>query len=555
MPPGFPQAQVVIWSLAFLASPGLILPVWYARANLERGSDPQAMLRGMHTFRLFFITLTMTAIGMVALVIWDGMFPDRRDARILTGLPLPGRLLIGARLLALSALCGIFVVGVNIVPTIFYAPTIAVFGGAANLPLGILGFVVANGLAGAFVFSALVALQGLVLNLGGRRAADQLSLALQVSFVMVLLQMVLFMPRVAAMLTADLTSGWVLALPSVWFLGLYDVIGGRPVVGSPALAGMALLATAAAVGAAILLFVATHDRLTRRALESREISGGRNGLTTESLAQVLCQRPAARAVFGFTVKTLTRSRSHRLLMAIYVGGALALVASGIVPVALTDGLAGFTTPGVVLLSAPLVIGFFALVGMRVALAIPVEPKANWIFRQSEPGDRAAAIDGVRAAMLVVGVLPTSLLAIVTAGALWGAWSAVAHAAICTVMGWLLVEILLMGVVKIPFTCSYFPGRSRVGTLWSLYLTGFATYSFTTAAWEVEFLARPRAVAIFIAVIASAITVLTIRRHRHLASLHGLRFHEEDPGAIFAGFHLSEGLAARAAAAASTNTER
>jgi hypothetical protein len=555
MPPGFPQAQVVIWSLAFLASPGLIMPVWYARATLERGSDPQAMLRGMHTFRLFFITLTMTAIGMVALVIWDGMFPDRRDARILTGLPLPARLLIGARLLALSALCAIFVVGVNIVPTIFYAPTIAVFGGAANLPQGVLAFVVANGLAGAFIFSALVALQGLVLNLGGRRAADQLSLALQVSFVMVLLQMVLFMPRVAAMLTADLETGWVLALPSVWFLGLYDVIGGRPVAGSPALAGMALLATAATVGAAILLFVATHDRLTRRALESREIGGGRKGLTIETLAEVLCRRPIARAVFGFTIKTLTRSRSHRLLMAIYLGGALALVASGIVPIALTEGLAGFTTPGVVLLSAPLVIGFFALVGMRVALAIPVEPKANWLFRQSEPADRPAAIDGVRAAMLVVGVLPTSLLALVTAGTLWDGWAALAHAAVCTVMGWLLVEILLMGVVKIPFTCSYFPGRSRIGTLWSLYLTAFTAYSYTTAAWEVEFLARPRAVPIFIVVIASAITVLTIRRHRNLASLHGLRFHEEDPGAIFGGFDLSEGLAARAAAPAPTTADR
>ena len=555
MPPGFPQAQVVIWSLAFLATPGLILPAMYFRTNLRAGSDPQAIVWAMHAFRLFFITLTMTSIGMVALVIWDGMFPDRRDARILTGLPLPARLLIGARLLALSALCGIFVVGVNIVPTIFYAPTIAVFGGAANLPLGVLGFVVANGLAGAFVFSALVALQGLVLNLGGRRAADRLSLALQVSFVMVLLQMVLFMPRVAGMLTADLTTGWILALPSVWFLGLYDVIGGRPVAGSPALAGMALIATAVTVGAAILLFVATHDRLTRRALESREIGGGRKGLTVENLTQVLCRRPAARAVFGFTVKTLTRSRSHRLLMAIYVGGALALVASGIVPVALTSGLAGFTSPGVVLLSAPLVIGFLTLVGMRVALAIPCEPKANWIFRQSEPSDRAAAIDGVRAAMLVVGVLPTSLLAIVTAGALWGTWAALAHTAICTVMGWLLVEILLMDVVKIPFTCSYFPGRSRVGTLWSLYLTGFANYSYTTARWEVDFLARPRAVAIFIFVVVSATAVLTIRRHRHLASLHGLRFHEEDPAAIFEGFHLSEGLAARAAAAASTTADR
>ena len=95
----------------------------------------------------------MTPIGLVALVIWDGVFPDRRDARILTPLPVPGRTLIGARLLALAALCGIFVVGINAVPTVLYAPRITAFGGAANQVRGLLAFVVANGLAGTFVFT------------------------------------------------------------------------------------------------------------------------------------------------------------------------------------------------------------------------------------------------------------------------------------------------------------------------------------------------------------------------------------------------------------------
>ena len=49
------------------------------------------------------------------------------------------------------------------------------------------------------------------------------------------------------------------------------------------------------------------------------------------------------------------------------------------------------------------------------------------------------------------------------------------------MGWLLVEILMMGLDKLPFTCTYFPGTSRVGTLWPFYLTGFVTYSYTVAA--------------------------------------------------------------------------
>ena len=120
-------------------------------------------------------------------------------------------------------------------------------------------------------------------------------------------------------------------------------------------------------------------------------------------------------MFEFTLQSLASSRSHRLLMAIYVGVACALVASAVVPIAIRDGLAGFATPGIELLSAPLVIGFFSLVGMRVAIAIPIEPKANWLFRLCEPSDRAAAMDGVRAAMLLVGVVPTALLALATAG--------------------------------------------------------------------------------------------------------------------------------------------
>ncbi len=266
-----PQAQVVVWSLAFLATPGLILPAKFATGSLRMNSDPGSIVHALLVFRLFFITLTMTAIGIVALMIWDGIFPDRRDARILTPLPVPGSVLIGARLLALGALCGIFVVGINAVPIVFYAPFIARFGGAANQVQGILAFAVANGLAGVFVFTALISLQGLALNLGGKKATDRMSLVLQVVFVTALLQMIFFMGRVGAALPADLNSGWLRALPSVWFLGLYDVIGGRPVAGSPLLAGVALLATGTTVGGAILLFVSTHARLTRRALESKAV--------------------------------------------------------------------------------------------------------------------------------------------------------------------------------------------------------------------------------------------------------------------------------------------
>ncbi len=540
-----PQAQVVIWSLAFLAAPGLILPIKFAQTNLQVDDNPASMVQALLVFRLFFITLTMTAIGFVALMIWDGIFPDRRDARILTPLPVPGSVLIGARLLALGALCGIFVVGINAFPTVIYAPMIVAFGGAANQVQGILAFIVSNGLAGVFVFTTLVSLQGLALNLGGRRATDRVSLLLQVLFVVALLQMIFFMTRVGAALPADLNSGWLRAMPSVWFLGLYDLVGGRPVAGAPVLALVAVLATATTAGGAVLLFVSTHARLTRRALESRDIeaAGRRAMFTSAGLVRRVCRHPVTRGVFEFTMRSLVRSRSHRLLMAIYVGIGCALIASAVVPIAIRDGLTGFATPGVELLSAPLVIQFLSLIGMRVAIAIPIEPKANWLFRLYESPERAAAMDGVRAAMIAAGVVPGSLIALVTAGTLWGAWPAIVHTATCTLMGVLLVEVLMIRLAKLPFTCTYFPGNSRFGTLWPLYLTGFTTYSYAVAAWAGRFFTQPRAFAVFTVVIGSAIAFLTIRRRARLAELPGFSYQGEDPAAIFGGFNLSEGYAA------------
>ena len=51
------------------------------------------MARRCSCDRLIFIILSMTAMGFVALVLWQNVFPDRRDARLLGVLPLRGRVL------------------------------------------------------------------------------------------------------------------------------------------------------------------------------------------------------------------------------------------------------------------------------------------------------------------------------------------------------------------------------------------------------------------------------------------------------------------------------
>ncbi len=53
------------------------------------------------------------------------------------------------------------------------------------------------------------------------------------------------------------------------------------------------------------------------------------------------------------------------------------------------------------------------------------------------------------------------------------------------------------------------------------------------------------VLMFLSILAGVIAFLTIRRRFQLQPLTGLRFQEEDPTALFKGFDLSEGFAARA----------
>ena len=226
-----------------------------------------------------------------------------------------------------------------------------------------------------------------------------------------------------------------------------------------------------------------------------------------------------------------RSRQHRTLLALYLGLGLAVVVSSILPLALQRGMAAFARPGVSILAAPLVLMFVALVGMRVAFAIPVDIKANWVIRLREPGEIVAAMDGSFTAMLAWAVSPFVLLGGISAGTLWGFGAGAKHAIVTALMGWFLAEVLVLRLCKIPFTCTYLPGRSEIKTLWPLYFTAFTTFTYSMAGLEVELLRWTRGFAWFIVLVSCAAVIARVARRRWLAEQPGLRFAEEEPGAL------------------------
>ena len=525
MPSGVPQVRLVTSVISGIAVPLTIIPV----------------LMRLHPSRLvaFQYTISMIAFAFIALVIWEGIFPDRRDGRILSPLPIRTRTFVLARLGALAALFGTFAGASAALPSFAF---IAIGNPVAHF----IGLVALD----AFAFFSVVAVQCIVLNVVGRAAAQKLAIVLQIAIVIVALQtpMVPANPRRAA----DYSSASAWSLPSLWFTGLYEVLAGSATPSTLPLAG---LAAAAAVGMPLLtvmLYAGSYRRLLRRAIEGEPpgasppsgIAGVRR--SARRLLVLAIPNAVTRAVCLFTLHTIARSRRHKMLLAMYVGVAVALVLSVVVPRAVTKGLAGFATPDAALLSAPLVVMFLALVGFRALVRIPVEIKANWIFRLGESTQRSAAVGGVAWAMTLAVVVPIAALTFFYASMLWGGAVALRHAAFSAALGILLTQALLIRFNKFPFTCTYYPGSSRMRVLWPVYLTVFSMYSLTMGRLQVQLLRSDRGFLVAMAIIVTATGACALIRRSRLRDSLGFRFEERDPDALFEGFRLSETLAAERA---------
>lgn len=554
LPAGIAQTRLVSSGLVALTAPMYLLTfVFLMKYEQLRVFRPQRLPMAMFQDELVFVTVSMIGLGAVALMSWDGVFPDRRDARTFGVLPLGTRTIVTGKLSALGALALLFAVGPNLLTGVLYGPMLWIYGGASNPLRGAAAHVIAPACAGLFVFFLLIAVQGILLSLFGRRLAQRLALLLQTAFVIVLLQMLLFMPYLRGVVGRALGpqpaggAGW---LPPAWFLALYDVLAGTERQVPVEYALLALGATGAAMAAAMLLVAVSFGRLARQALETLD-AGPRRWWRLRSAAglatALLARQPVARGIAAFTLRTLRRSRTHLVLLSTYGGFAAAIVVSTLIPFVARDGAAStFAAPRLTLLSIPLVFNFFLLAGARVLFAFPTELQANWLFRlHLSDRDASHAIGGARVALLAGIALVVALLTALAGALLWDARTGAIHGAFTLLAGWLFAELLVIDFRSVPFTCVYTPGHWRVKGLWPLYLLAFTAYAYWLAALAAAVLDRPSLLLVFAAIVAVVGIAASLRRGRAFRAAPGLTFVAEDVDQMFAGFGLSESIAADA----------
>jgi cation transport ATPase len=119
----------------------------------------------------------------------------------------------------------------------------------------------------------------------------------------------------------------------------------------------------------------------------------------------------------------------------------------------------------------------AVVGTRVVFAFPLELRANWIFRATGVQGGPEILAASRRALLLLSVAPVWVVSTVVCFRLWPWHQAAGHLAVLTLLGMLLTDLSLCGFRKIPFTCSYLPGKSQAhmvflaacGLVWLVHL--------------------------------------------------------------------------------------
>ena len=496
--------------LGFLAAPGflisyLLMPQFLELATKQLDSASQWALR---IFRLFFPAFSFAVVGFATFFEWDKLFPDRRDFLILGSFPIPLRTLLAAKIWALCLFLLALVAAINFFPTLM-GPLLSLAIPQVR-KIGFLRVVGSRCLCHRGRIALCLLRSGrvsgavdqrdeprrlpahLALDSGGRYEPDD-SGAAAVSGLFV-----------AAANRGDDTCTMAVVFPASLVHGSVRPPAAR---GNPLFASLGRFggqALAIAVAMFCITWAAGFRRHYRRTLEAEDTDLRR---PRPSVFGWLPGSNEEHAIFRFTGRILARSSTHRLFLASYwsVGIAIGLLTTivvrngrlGVSP----DGLRGF----------PLLVVFFVISGFRAAFQFPAELASNWLFRMTEEHWTEVSRRATRKRVLASGLLPAFLLILPLEMARWGVLPGVFHSAFQLSAGALLVEVLFWSFNKVPFTCSYFPGKVSLALLAGLYLYGFTTYSFRMADLETTLETRPAWALLFFGVALCALA-LSWRRH-------------------------------------------
>jgi len=429
---------------------------------LAMAADTAGIRAAAMADELALITLLMCVTGLIALLEWQSLFPSGRDYMALASLPVRSRQVFTARFTSVLLFSAVIIAAMNLLPSLI-APM--EFGGGWRLDSSYWLYAgaqaLSSGLACFFVFFAILALQGVLLNVMPAGLFARVSVYVQGALAGLFLLAGFYSwsikewkPEIIAKLPEF--GVW---LPPVWFAGLHQRLNGDNDAFFTAMAQRAQIASAIAVVLAIAGYLISYRRYRKLLLEA-PVRLATPGVWRWSVLRLLARSPRREAVMDFMVKTLARSRTHRLMWLVYLGAALAVVLNS----SIIDGAIFVRSRGwsealeFLVLFWPLACSIVVLNGFRQVLSIPSELPANWIFQITESQGRAEWMSAVERFVIAYAIAPIYLVLFPVAAYVLDWPLALRMTILQLLLSLSIFEVLFYSWQKLPFTCSYVPGE-------------------------------------------------------------------------------------------------
>lgn len=420
------------------------------------------------------ISTTMLVVGLITVISWDATFPDRRDVLILAPLPVLPRIILAAKVAASSAVLGLAVLALNAFPslgaTLSLSASYGLIRSFAAYWIAMLATVV-------FLYASVLTVQGFSALLLPRRICLRLSALLQIVAFAYFLCNFFMEPTLAVAAMALPANHQLIAWsPSFWFDALCLELNGALPSSLTWLATRAWIAFFVSTFGAAASLILCYVHTLRKTIEEPDlVPAARSSRWVPRFGS-----PLKTAVILFSMRALTRSRQHRLAFAFY----LAIVSA----IAITTIQTGIGVPAHHSLSTDFLLATFmmmsfAVVGLRSVFSLPISLNANWVLRITQLRPTPEYTAATRSSLILMAVLPITVCSAILSFTFRPVHQVAGHLLVLLLSGCILAELSLIGFYKIPFTCSYLPGKSNIQFVFWTFLILFVPLAMWFASIE------------------------------------------------------------------------
>jgi len=453
--------------------------------------------------KCYFISFAMLLLGFITVFEWDIIFPDARDFDNLLTLPVKLKMIFASKFASLCLFIGLFALGSNSISMLafwFHLIRWQPEKGFLFTPFFMAVHLICLFAACFFVFFLFVFVIGVLMVIFPTRLFRAISLffrtVLMIFCVFLMIYIVLTSFSSTSIFNSLPTykannSLLFYLFPPMWFTGMYESLLGNNDPQFRTCFLIALMALFLVIGGFFVSAALSYKKYCLKMDIKKKKSFLFNGLKnilSRLFHTLFLRNPIQRAVFHFVGKTLRYSMIHKMRLAIFAAVGISLELILLASNARNpESLFQLDTR---LLTVPMVLMLFLLIGIRSVVNIPFFLEANWIFRITEGHNLNQYLSGLKKGIMFYVLFPLFSFIFLVFSFLYGWDIGFLHSLYGLVWGGLIIEVLFLRFHKIPFACSYLPGKAKVHIFWLGYFVTFLLYVSLISKVELALIQNP-----------------------------------------------------------------